>query len=317
MLQNTPEWNPEGFDRYKEIFPNTPIIQIDENLNKSDRFRQKWELGADVAADQLKSLATDTSIVFVRGYLGNLMPGNFTQPVRFLKRLGFDSFILKNKAGADVDSNVALLAKQLVDHDPGRRLLFCGHSKGGMECLWLLARHQDIRSRCAGVALSQMPSGPSRVLESILQKKHRGRPYSSYRRVSETIQGLMLSAIGARPGGYDLTSESWSPLVSGILGCEWTFPVLQTASWSIKPTAWLDSFHARLGEIFPGQAHDGQFYLNDLIWPGFAHVLLPEVDHAQPAMGGSGFDCGRYWLTTLSVLAEMIEEQPQAAEVPQ
>ena len=127
----------------------------------------------------------------------------------------------------------------------------------------------------------------------------------------------MLSFVRARTGGYDLTSETWPSLVQDIANSEWPFPVLQTASWSIKPTAWLDSFHARLSEIFPGQAHDGQFYLNDLIWPKFAHILLPEVDHAQPAMGGAGFDCSRYWLTTLSVLADMIESQRQHAMGPE
>lgn len=59
---------------------------------------------------------------------------------------------------------------------------------------------------------------------------------------------------------------------------------------------WLDSFHERLGEIRPGVAHDGQFYLDDLVWPGLPHVLLPHLDHAQPVMDGFGFDSRRYWL---------------------
>ena len=302
-------WSPEGFDRYRELFPVTPLISVDDDLDKSEVFRSKWTIGVEAATSNIEKLTSDTSIVFIRGYLGNYMPGNLIQPVRTLKQLGFDSFILQNKSGDNVSNNVAMLADQLAKRETKKRLLFCGHSKGGMECLWLLAKHETVASRCIGVALSQTPSGASMVMESILHKRHRECRYSSYRHVSETAQGMMLSLLNARPGGYDLTSDIWPRLVDGVANREWSFPVLQTASWSIQPTAWLDSFHTRLGEIFPGRAHDGQFYLDDLIWPRFAHVLLPEIDHAQPAMGGSGFDCSRYWLTLLSVLTDMIEHQ--------
>jgi hypothetical protein len=80
------------------------------------------------------------------------------------------------------------------------------------------------------------------------------------------------------------------------------YRVLQTASWSATPTTWLDSFHQRLGEIAPGVAHDGQFFLHELVWPALPNVLLPRVDHAQPAMGGHGFDHARYWAAMISLI---------------
>lgn len=313
MKPRDPGWNPEGFETFSHLFPQTPPISIDGHLDMSADFRHKWYLGSEAAASNIEDLASETSIVFVRGYLGNYMPGNLVSPVRALRRLGYDSFILHNRAGVDVGTNVALLAKQLHERETRSRILLCGHSKGGMECLSLLSQHESVITRCVGVALSQTPSGPSRVIESVLQKKHRDTRYSTYRHFSESVQSMMLTLLRARSGGLNLTSESWPELVERYAGIEWPFPVLQTASWSIRPTAWLDSFHARLGEISPGRAHDGQFYLDDLIWPGFAHVLLPEVDHAQPAMGGSGFDCSRYWLTVLSVLADMIKQRAQQA----
>ena len=66
-------------------------------------------------------------------------------------------------------------------------------------------------------------------------------------------------------------------------------------------------------EIAPLRAHDGQFLLEDLIWPGLPHVLLPEVDHAQPVLGGAGFDAARYWMTLLAVLLEPAAAAPRAA----
>lgn len=307
MMAGSRNWSPEGFERYRELFPETPTICIDDELDKSGLFRSSWSEGIQDAVRKIEKLAADTSVVFVRGYLGNHMPGNLRRPVSALKRLGFDSFILKNRSGDGVKANVNLLADRLARCETRERLILCGHSKGGMECLWLLATHEDLAARCAGVVLSQTPSGPSRVMESILKKRHRESRFSSYRYISESIQAMMLSLLRARQGGYELTSGIWPGLVDGVVRNSWTFPVLQTASWSIQPTAWLDSFHARLGEISPGRAHDGQFYLDDLIWPGVAHVLLPEVDHAQPVVGGLGFDCSRYWITVLAVLADMID----------
>jgi hypothetical protein len=147
-----------------------------------------------------------------------------------------------------------------------------------------------------------VPHGSSYVMESVLDGRHREHSYSSHRRVSEALQRTSLVLIRADRGGRELTSDVWPALVGGVERIVWPFRVIQTASWSSQPTAWLDSFHGRLGEIGPGRAHDGQFFLEDLIWPELPHVLLPRVDHAQPAMGGFGFDTVRYWLTLLSLV---------------
>jgi len=291
------------------MFPQTPAINIDEDLDKSMAFCANWESGYEHSVEKIESLVSETTVVFVRGYLGNHMPGNLRKPVSALRKLGFDSFILKNKSGGTVKANVRMLAEQLAKRETKQRLILCGHSKGGMECLWLLASNEEIAEKCCGVALSQTPAGPSLVMESILQGKHRDSNYSIYRNMSESVQRLMLTLLRARSGGYDLTSDSWPSLVAGVSGKHLPIPVLQTASWSTRPTVWLDSFHARLAEISPSRAHDGQFYLDDMIWPGLAHILLPHLDHAQPVVGGLGFDCARYWVTVLAVLAEMIEQQ--------
>ncbi len=307
MLTRTHAWSPEGFDRYQQLFPATPSIRIDDTLDKSELFRMYWSHGMGGVISNIEQLASDTSVLFVRGYLGNYMPGNLVRPVSLLRRLGVDSFILKTRSGDCVRNNIALLADQLNERRTRSRLVFCAHSKGAMECLQLLAKHAGLASRCVGVISSQMPSGSSAVMESILYKMYRNERYTSYRRSVEAMQRVMLSLLRAQSGGRDLTFLKWPGLVEDVAKIDWPFTVLQVASWSIRPTAWLDSFHARLEEISPGHAHDGQFYLEDLVWPGLPHVLLPEIDHAQPAMGGSGFDCGRYWLTLLSVLMDMID----------
>ena len=255
-----------------------------------------------------------TTIIFVRGYLGHYMPGKLLAAQAAVRRLGFDAFIASNRAGGTVATNVAALAHQLAIRGARKRLLFCGHSRGGLECMTLLACEPELASRCDGVALSQTPHGPSRVIESVLLGRHREMPRHAGRRVAEVLQRAALVLLDARRGGYELTSDVWPTLVGRVEDVAWPFPVLQTASWSSRPTAWLDSFHKRLGEISPGHAHDGQFFLNDLIWPELPHVLLPDLDHAQPAVGGYGFDHVRYWLAMLAVLLEEPTPRPMSRE---
>ncbi len=303
-------WTPDGFDRYRGLYPQTPSLAPEPDRVWTKQFARVWREGNAGAGDKLRSRSARTTIVFVRGYLGHYMPGNLLAAHAAVRRLGFDAFIARNRAGGTVATNVAALAHQLAVRGTRKRLVFCGHSRGGLECMTLLASEPELAARCDGVALSQTPHGSSRVIESVLLGRHHETPRRAGRRVAEVMQHAALVLLAARRGGYELTSDVWPALVGRVEGVAWPFPVLQTASWSSRPTAWLDSFHKRLGEISPGHAHDGQFFLNDLIWPRLPHLLLPDLDHAQPAVGGYGFDHARYWLAVLAVLLQ--DRPPQS-----
>ena len=308
MAADESRWTPEGFERYLELYPQTPPLDPAPSQalghDWSARFAARWRSGTGALEASLRPRAEATTVVFARGYLGNYMPGNLVAPCRALRRIGFDAFIAGNRSGGTVAGNVDSLAGQLAKRPIRERLVFCGHSRGGLECLAMLASDASVARRCDGVVLSQTPHGPSFVIESVLLGRHRDRSYTARRRATEVAQHTALALIGAAPGGRELTSDIWPTIVERVDRISWPFPVVQTASWSSEPTTWLDSFHERLGEIGPGRAHDGQFFLNDLIWPGLPHVLLPQVDHAQPAVGGHGFNPARYWLAVLSLVLE-------------
>lgn len=297
-------WSPEGFDRYRELYPATPALAPEPERAATARFAALWHQGEPAAARVLGEQAAQTTIVFVRGYLGHYMPGNLSSAVAAVRRLGFDAFIARNQAGGTVAGNVRALRRQLARRPLRRRLVFCGHSRGGVECLGVLAADANLLERCHGVAMSQAPHQPSRLIESVLLGRHRGERFGARRRAAERLQRAALACLRATDGGYELGSERWPGVVATVDGRDWPFAVLQTASWSSRPTAWLDSFHGRLAEIGPARAHDGQFFLEDLIWPRWPHVLLPDLDHAQPAVGGHGFDPARYWLAVLAVLLD-------------
>ncbi len=300
-------WSPEGFDDYRSRFPATPSLPVLSDATPA--FIAAWHALADPlvrrAALYSDPHRTRTTVVFIRGYLGHYMRGNLVPARDAIDRSGYATFIAKNAAGGTVADNVTRLEAELDARVPSyHRLIFCGHSKGGLEALTLVDKRPDLAARTRAVILSQTPRGPSHVLESVLTRRHRNT-LTPRRTMAELTQRLGITAIAARPGGLELTRDHLPRVVEPLMarGLLRAFPVIQTASWSSRPTTWLDSFHERLGEIRPGVAHDGQFYLEDLLWPGLPHILLPHLDHAQPVMDGFGFDSARYWSTLLAQVA--------------
>ena len=292
-------WTPGDFEAYRARWPRTPaFVRPDPALTA--RFVTAWST-PDAALDaRVTAAAQGLRVVFVRGFLGNWMPGNLSAPAAALSTLGIAASVEPTATSTTVDANVDRLARGLRGSE---RLLLCGHSKGGLECLRLTDRHPEIAARVVGVILSQTPRGPSAVLESVLAGQH-ADSRGTRRWIEEQAQRAGLHAVGAARGGRQLTQAAIASLIAEIDAAPRATPVWQTASWSSTPTTWLDAFHERLEEIRPGCAHDGQFFLEDLVWPGLPHVLLAEVDHAQPVMGGFGFDHVRYWKVLLALFGE-------------
>lgn len=304
VLEKESRWVPEGFASYRELYPATPAFVMPD-FAPTERFAALWHALDDTSATrsallaQLTRALRGTTVVLVRGYLGTYMPGNLSAACRALRGLGIDAFIAKNRAAGLIAENARGMAVQIRSRlAPEQRLLFCGHSKGGLEARWLVQTDPELADRTLGVIMSQTPRGPSAVLESLLLRRHQDSLPGARRRWAERVQRMSLGVINAIRSGRELTAEALAEVVTKLATAP-ALPLLQMASFSSRPTTWLDSFHQRLGEVRPGCAHDGQFYVEDLIWPGLPHVLLPHVDHAQPVMGGFGFDPARYWLATL------------------
>ncbi len=298
-------WSPVGFGAYERLFPETGHLPISPSADVTQRFIQCWEQLVDATTTaSVCARFPNTTVVFVRGFLGNWMPKNLVAPMRALRRAGMHALILPNSSGRTCAENVAAMVPQLARHCRGPFIL-CGHSRGGLESLLMLDRHPALESRCQGVLLSQTPRAASPVLKILLRGTSNQAAKTLRRRAADRTLRSGLLMMGAGHGGREMAGTDVAEIAAHLSHLQWRFPVLQTASWSTRPTAWLDSFHERLGELSPGQAHDGQFFLRDLIWPGLRHVLLPQVDHAQPVVGGAGFDHVRYWWALLSLLGDL------------
>ncbi len=303
-------WIPEGFERYRERYPSTPEFTLPD-LTPTDRFISIWHefQGLKALWPQKRHVSMtaalhNTTFVIVRGFLGNWMPGNLISTCHALRALGLDAWIANNRAGATVEENAFDISMQIRRRVPEKqRLVFLGHSKGGLESLQV-ATDPEFAPRVRAVIMAQTPRGASAVMESLLLRRHQSSLVGIHRVWAERLQRTGLKILNVGKGGREITTEALTAVVNRLDALPRPFTLLQTASWSTRPTAWLDSFHERLGEIRPRCAHDGQFYLEDLIWPDIPHVLLPHVDHAQPAMGGFGFDPARYWLSAITLVIE-------------
>lgn len=295
------EWTPEGRLDYLDYYPYTPNLN-EGNINISEIFVSTWNKILNKCEQNVPSEAYALTIVLVKGIFGDLMPGNFNATYQYLKKSGLKTIIIKpKKASASIMENAQALKDSIENQIPGKssKLLFLTHSKGGLDTLWAMLSFPDLYKRTMGMAIVQCTREKSVIMERILFKRHTF--FSGIEDVKENILKKLLYLVGYKAGCLELTSKKIHQTIREIDKVKFDFPVISVATWSIKPTSWLDSYHKKLGQIRPGCAHDGQFFLEDQVWPQFKQIILGNIDHAQPAMGGNGFDDARFWLTILNL----------------
>jgi hypothetical protein len=292
-------WDPQGFADYAEFYPATPSIAHPGDRDATGEFLAAWE---SATLPELARGTGDITVVLVRGLFGRWIPGHLAAPLRALRGAGLPALVARSAAAGTIDDNALGIAADLARRVPGHhRLVFLCHSKGGLDLLAALSAAPALRRRTAALVLCQAPRGGCAVLESVLQRAHRDVRRSPAQRAQEAVAAAGLTALGARPGCLDLVGDRVAARLPDLDAIAATLPTLTVASWSSEPSAWLDSQHGRLGAIRPGCAHDGLFWLEDLVWPVGETVLLPRLDHSQPCVGGRGFPHDRLWLALAAV----------------
>ena len=296
-------WTPHGFADHGRFYPATPRLACGARGDATPAFIAAWDALA-LPPERAPRFAADVTFVFVRGLFGRFIPGHFAAPLRALRDAGVHAFIARSRAAGTIAGNARMLAADILRRAPGHgRLIFLCHSKGGLDLLEALRQTPDLRRRAAAVVLCQSPRDGCAVLESVLLGDHRESLHGFGERASEAAARAAIVASGSRPGCLELTGTALAARIDDLDAVAASLPTLAVASWSVEPSAWLDSQHARLGAIRPRCAHDGLFYLEDLVWPTARTVLLPRIDHSQPCVGGLGFPHARFWhaLATVAV----------------
>lgn len=305
-------WSPRDWHTYRDWYSQTPPVDTGA-ARRNAEFINIWNSRSSDKRlpDGCGKNAGKFLFVLARGLFGSLMPGNFVAVRNHLDRAGAHVIRTTIRAAGSVETHADFIAREsLAAASDAERFIFLCQSKGGLDALWAIMQNEQLRERTAGVILMQTPSAASQVLESVIAGKHADTLSGPFDRAMQPLKSAALKAPFLRPGSRQLIEPHVGEIVDTLRACEFSFPVVSVATWSIRPTSWVDSFHKRLGEIRPGAAHDGQFYLEDQFWPAFEQLILGEIDHAQPVMGGGGFDPVPLWNCLLHLLFEIRNDYP-------
>lgn len=316
MRSRSVGWSPDFVTDYATAYPQTRGLAPYRETEALRHFRELWAQKDPFAPDsapqaERKSLEHErahAAVVMVRGLFGKLMPGHFRAPLRRFRRHGWRTVVAPTETAGLIEDNAVRIQRTLdgLAESGITRIYLCAHSKGALEAMRAVPLLE--RARIQGLVIVQAPREPSRVLESTLCGLHR----SSRSRLSGAKETMARTAMGlfrGSAGAYDLTGERLTSCVERIQVEKMPFPVVSVASWSLTPSSWADSYHRRLCEIRPGEAHDGQFFTRSMLWPHSHTILLGGVDHAQPSVGGLGFDHGRLWPALVAVAQRLGRNQ--------
>jgi hypothetical protein len=280
-------WTPEGFDAYAVHYPGTAWQSVPPELDRTAEFIERWMSGGPARRHRVGT------VVLTPGLFAEFLPGCFAPAARELAAAGFRVIRSRARSRYGVREQAARLAGALTRSlEPGERFVWCGHSKGAIDLLYALETTAALRGACAAAVVAQPAVGVSRVVD---------RWQTAPRGIRERAGRALLATRPLRDGVREITSRR-DPVIAGWLaGFVPVVPTLCAVSWSIRPTSWVDSYHRTLKEIAPGHAHDGQFLLVDQRLPKAPLVCLPEIDHAQPVLGGHSFNAGRFWRTLVEI----------------
>ena len=82
-------------------------------------------------------------VVFVAGFMNELIPGYFNDNVAVTRALGADTTVLLPPSAGSLETDVALV-QQAMTKGPGSRIVLFGHSKGGAAVLLTVIQHPEL-----------------------------------------------------------------------------------------------------------------------------------------------------------------------------
>jgi len=282
---------------------------------RKDAFDRCWQVaGSDGAAPTLQQRSAH-AVLLVRGLFGAWIPGHFQAPLRRLRALGWDARIADTDPRGAVDANRRALARQLDRIvAAGKRPLVLAHSKGGLEVLLALAADPTLAAAIGGLVTVQTARSGAPYLECLFTNDHPPAPRAAAR-WHERIEAGVLTAVGARPACAELRAAVVREWATRIDAAMLPFPWLAVATHTEHSGRSLELKHARLTQLAPGAPHDGVFYTAEQRWPRARNLTLAGIDHAQPSVGGGGFEHDRFWVALLQLLLDPTDADADANEV--
>ena len=287
-------WTPQGFDAWAEHYPATRWAAVAPEQDRTGAFIELWQSAGQEQAGSIRTVA------ITPGLFAEFLPRCFAPARNALQAAGYRVIRTRARSRHGVRAQAEHLEQELGHAlAPGERFIWCAHSKGALDALYTLEQSPALRAGCAAAVVVQPAVGISRVVD-----RWQHAPAGLRERFG---RGLIANAY-VRDGVREISRER-DPIIGDWLAqFAPVVPTLCVATWSIRPTSWVDSYHRTLNELAPGHAHDGQFLLEDQRLPGADLIGLPEIDHAQPVLHGDNLDAGRFWHTLVTLAADQTRQ---------
>jgi len=271
-------WHPDNFSHFSEHYPQTLWAQVSSTVDRTEEFKSNWH--------NQSCIPQTLSLVLTPGLFAEWLPHCFRESYKGFIKQGHRCLLTPVSTQYDVMTQAKRIESSIFQWlNPDENFIWCTHSKGGIDALWALEHSTQLQQRCTAIVMVQLPTSYSWVIEDLRQSHTLG----------DRLTNKALNTRWLRNGIASISKGSNNTTIQWLHTHKPKIPALHAVSWSIKATSWTDSWHKRLTRMRPGHAHDGQFFLQDQRLDTLPIICLPDLDHAQPVIGGNALDTSRLW----------------------
>jgi triacylglycerol esterase/lipase EstA (alpha/beta hydrolase family) len=227
--------------------------------------------------------ADNFAYLFVPGLFTEHYPGYMSENMRRLKERGLKHVSMaKIDTDAGVRTNAAALKTQIeaLERETGKKVVLLGHSKGGVDAGAALQLYPELHDKVQAFISMQAPFGGTPVASDLAENAK-----------LDALMGRFIRQVfkGDPDALTDLSYRKRRELLGERVTFTQSVPTFSLGSSSRDPGS-LTAVGAYYGRERYNKDGDGLVLRDDSIIPGSRGiVLLEELDHAGPTMGGNLF----------------------------
>lgn len=272
-----------------------------DQLDYSNRCLEIMQSVSTTGPDPIRR-SMDYEYIFVGGLWSNYASSlYFRSSQKRMEQIGlsFTRAVLNTSAGVDQNAGSLkkLLEEKILQH-ASRKIIFIGHSKGGLDTLSMLLKYPHLQKHVEGLITMQSPLGGSPLANDFLSS-------------SSLLRNIVATLFNAQEGNAlkDLTYEERRQFYQCYPLTQLDVPMLNFAtSCDANDLTLLTELYNYMADHY-SHLNDGMVLKDDAIIPGYPFVHLEGVTHLGPVFGriaGSKYLPGDITISLLKILLEDI-----------